>query len=226
MTTGPASRGILLATAGALVVSLTACSGGGTPSGSAASSPASPSVARTSSPSSATVASAAGGQPFGSGCAQLPATGPGSVAAMGAVPVGVAAASSPELSTLVTAVQRASLGDTLNSTPDITVLAPADPAFTAVPGDALTALLNDTPRLTAVLTHHVIPGRLTPAQLAGRHTTVANDTVTVVGSGAGFTISGDQTLSGHPATVLCGGIQTANATVYVIDQVLKPAKGG
>ena len=57
-----------------------------------------------------------------------------------------------DLSRSLTAVQKASLGDTLNSTPNITVLAPADPAFTAIPGDELTALLDDTPRLTAVLT--------------------------------------------------------------------------
>jgi uncharacterized surface protein with fasciclin (FAS1) repeats len=164
--------------------------------------------------------------PPGSGCAQVPATGPGSFAAMSTQPVGAAAASSPILSTLVAAVQKANPGDTLDSTPNITVLAPANPAFQAVPADALNALLADTPQLTAVLTHHVVPGRLTPAQLVGQHPTVANHTVTVPGSGTSFTISGDQTLSGHPATVLCGGIQTANATVYVIDQVLKPVTTG
>jgi uncharacterized surface protein with fasciclin (FAS1) repeats len=145
---------------------------------------------------------------------------------MSTAPVGTAAGSNPVLSTLVAAVQKANLVDTLNSTPNITVLAPANTAFQAIPSDALNAVLNDTPRLTAVLTHHVIPGRLTPAQLAGQHTTVANDTVTIAGSGTTFTISGDQTISGQPASVVCGDVQTANATVYVIDQVLKPAKGG
>jgi uncharacterized surface protein with fasciclin (FAS1) repeats len=156
----------------------------------------------------------------------VPATGPGSVTGMSTAPVGTAASSNPVLSTLVAAVQKANLVDTLDSTPNITVLAPANPAFQAVPSDALNAVLNDTPRLTAVLTHHVIPGRLTPAQLAGQHTTVANDTVTIAGSGTSFTISGDQTLSGQPASVVCGDLQTANATVYVIDQVLKPTKTG
>lgn len=222
MTSSPSTRGVLLAAAGVLAVSLTACSGGGGSSAAAGSStPSAPA------PSAASPADGAGhGQPFGSACAQVPPTGPGSFTGMTTEPVGTAAASNPVLSTLVAAVQKANLVDTLNSTPNITVLAPANTAFSAIPSDALNAVLNNTPQLTAVLTHHVIPGRLTPAQLVGQHTTVANDTVTIAGSGATFTISGDQTLSGQPATVVCGDVQTANATVYIIDQVLKPAKGG
>jgi uncharacterized surface protein with fasciclin (FAS1) repeats len=77
-------------------------------------------------------------------------------------------------------------------------------------------------RLTAVLTHHVIQGRLAPEQLAGTHTTLNNDEVTVEGSGDTFTIAGDATISQVDATVICGNVQTANATVYVIDQVLAP----
>ena len=50
--------------------------------------------------------------------------------------------------------------------------------------------------------------------------------MTIAGSGTTFTISGDQTISGQPATVVCGDVRTANATVYVIDQVLKPRKTG
>jgi uncharacterized surface protein with fasciclin (FAS1) repeats len=217
-------RGLLLAAVGTLAVSLTACSGSGGGAGSASSGAGAPSSSPPAGSSAAGTAAAAG-QPFGSACAQVPATGPGSFAGMTTEPVGTAALSNPVLSTLVAAVQKANLVDTLNSTPDITVLAPANTAFQALPPDALNAVLNDTPRLTAVLTHHVIPGRLAPAQLAGQHTTVANDAVTIAGSGTSFTISGNQTLSGQPAAVVCGNVQTANATVYVIDQVLKPAKG-
>jgi uncharacterized surface protein with fasciclin (FAS1) repeats len=216
-------RGASLAAVGALALALTACSGGGDQG--AAPPSRSPAAAPAAAPSSAGAATAAA-QPFGTACGQVPATGPGSVAGMSAVPVGTAAASDPVLSTLVAAVQKANLVDTFNSTPNITVLAPADPAFSAVPADALNTVLGDTPRLTAVLTHHVIPGRLAPAQLAGQHITVANDTVTIAGSGTTFTVSGDQTLTGRPATVVCGPLQTANATVYVIDQVLKPARTG
>ena len=91
----------------------------------------------------------------------------------------------------------ANLGDTLNTTDDITVLAPANPAFEAVPADALNALLADTAQLTAVLTHHVIPGRLTPEELAGTHTTLNNDEVTIEGAGEDFTIAVDGTVTRH-----------------------------
>jgi uncharacterized surface protein with fasciclin (FAS1) repeats len=90
----------------------------------------------------------------------------------------------------------------------------------------LNTVLADVPRLTSVLTHHVLQGRLTPGELAGTHTTLDNDQVTIAGSGGAFTISGDQTITGRPASVVCGNVPTANATVYIIDQVLKPAAAG
>ncbi|TFV92304.1 fasciclin domain-containing protein [Blastococcus sp. CT_GayMR20] len=162
-------------------------------------------------------------EPFGSGCSAVPAEGEGSFTGMTDDPVATAASNNPALSTLVAAVTAANLGDTLNTTDDITVLAPANPAFEAVPADALNALLADVPQLTTVLTHHVIPGRLTPEDLAGTHTTVNNDEVTIEGSGENFTIAMDGTILGMEASVICGNVQTANATVYIIDQVLKPA---
>ena len=76
-----------------------------------------------------------------------------------------------------------------------------------------------------MLTHHVIQGRLTPDALAGTHTTLNNDEVTIEGAGDSFTIAGEGTVSQIDAAVICGNVQTANATVYVIDQVLRPACG-
>jgi len=161
--------------------------------------------------------------PFGSGCSALPASGVGSAAGMAVEPVVTAAAHSAVLRSLAAAVERADLAESLNSRQGITVLAPADPAFAAVPGATLKGLLADTAKLTQLLTHHVIEGRLTPAQLAGTHITLNNDTVTVTASGGTYVVSGDQTaLRAHPATVVCGNIRTANATVYIIDQVLAP----
>jgi uncharacterized surface protein with fasciclin (FAS1) repeats len=145
---------------------------------------------------------------------------------MATAPVATAAAGNPMLSTLVQALTAANLVDSLNGQKDITVLAPADPAFQAVPADTLNAVLADVPQLTSILTHHVIQGRLSPDRLAGQQTTLNNDTVTIEGSGESFTVSGDQTLTGQPATVICGNVQTANATVYIIDQVLKPQNAG
>ncbi|MCU1617597.1 MAG: Secreted/surface protein with fasciclin-like repeat [Frankiales bacterium] len=216
------ARGALPATAVGLVLSVAACSSGSSPA-AGSSSPGSPSSSSGSSSVAAAGAAVAGSRtPFGPGCGQLPASGSGSLEAMGAAPVATAASSDPALSTLVQAVTKASLVDTLNTTGNITVFAPANSAFQAVPADQLNALLADTARLTAVLTHHIVSGRLTPDRLAAQLTTLNNDRVTVQGSGQNVTISGDQTLSGQPAHVVCGNVQTANATVYIIDQVLKP----
>ena len=222
------TRGVLLATASTLAVTLSACgsedtssASEDTPSDSSSSSPES-SSSESSSPmeSSSPAAGAAMDEPFGDGCTAVPADGEGSFAGMTDDPVATAASNNPVLSTLVTAVGQANLVDTLNTTQDITVIAPANPAFEAIPADALQAVLADNAQLTAVLTHHVIPGRLSPDQLAGTHTTVNGDQVTIEGSGEMFTVA--QTVTGTPATVICGNVQTANATVYIVDQVLAP----
>ena len=79
------------------------------------------------------------------------------------------------------------------------MLAPANPAFEADPaGHAATRCSPTRAQLTAVLTHHVIPGRLTPEQLAGTHTTLNNDEVTIEGSGESFTIAGEGTRHADP----------------------------
>jgi uncharacterized surface protein with fasciclin (FAS1) repeats len=223
------TRGVLLATASTLAVTLSAC--GSEDTGSAASedtasdssSSSSESSSSSSSPmeSSTPAAGAAMDEPFGDGCTAVPADGEGSFAGMTDDPVATAASNNPVLSTLVTAVGQANLVDTLNTTQDITVIAPANPAFEAIPADALQAVLADNAQLTAILTHHVIPGRLSPDQLAGTHTTVNGDQVTIEGSGEMFTVA--QTVTGTPANVICGNVQTANATVYIVDQVLAPA---
>jgi len=215
------SRGALLVAASTMAVTLSACgsddAAGSTTSGSSSSSDMS-----TSAPSSS---AAMADEPFGAACSQVPADGAGSFEGMSTAPVATAASNNPALSTLVQAVTAANLGDTLNSAQDITVLAPANPAFQAIPADTLNAVLADQQQLTTILTHHVIQGRLTPDKLAGTHTTLAGDQVTISGSGENFTIAGDATVTGMQASVVCGNVQTANATVYIIDQVLKPAAG-
>jgi uncharacterized surface protein with fasciclin (FAS1) repeats len=202
---------------GALTVALTAC-GADEPAGTSASQ-----TATTSAAPSESAAAPASGEPFGPGCSALPPDGEGSIAGMADDPVGRAASNNAALSTLVQALMAADLGDSLNGQEAITVLAPANAAFEAIPPADLQALMADTARLTAVLTHHVISGRLAPEELAGTHTTLNNDQVTVDGGREMFTVSGEGTVTGTVATVVCADIQTANATVYVIDQVLAPA---
>ena len=228
MKTNLLTRSTLIVAASGLALTLSACGGAeeaASNAGAAASSAAGGMTSESpSSSSSAPMTSAAtDAEPFGAGCALVPADGAGSFSGMTADPVATAASNNPVLSTLVQAVTAADLGDTLNTTEDITVLAPANPAFEAVPADALQALLADKAMLTQVLTHHVIPGRLTPEQLAGEHETLNGDMVTIEGSGEDFTIAGtDTVLKAADASVICGNVQTANATVYIIDQVLAP----
>ena len=105
-----------------------------------------------------------------------------------------AASANPLLSTLVTAVTKAGLVDTLNSAEGITVFAPVNDAFAAIPPKTLKAVLKDKATLTKILTHHVIAGQLSPDQLAGEHETLAGDTLTVTGSGEDFTVGAE---NGH-----------------------------
>ena len=224
MTNTLISRGALIAAVSSLAITLSACGSDdtseATTSGSGGTTESSP-PAETSPSEDSSMASS--DEPFGQGCSAVPAEGEGSFTGMSDDPVATAASNNPALSTLVQAVTAANLVDTLNSAQDITVLAPANPAFEAVPADALNTLINDVPQLTTVLTHHVIPGRLAPDQLAGTHTTLNNDQVTIEGSDENFTLAADQTVVGQQqAGVICGNVQTANANVYIIDQVLKP----
>jgi uncharacterized surface protein with fasciclin (FAS1) repeats len=154
--------------------------------------------------------------PFGAACSAVPASGAGSLEALAQDPVATAASNTPELSTLVTAVKKADLVDTLNTAEGITVFAPTNDAFAAVPKATLDKALGDPKGLlTTVLTYHVVPGQLTPDQLPGTHKTLQGDTIQVTGSGQDFKVNGD-------SSVVCGNLKTANATVYLIDQVLLP----
>lgn len=196
----------------ALPFALTAC--GGSDSGSSSSSSAASSSTSGDAMSSSSTADMASA-PFGDGCASVPKSGKGSFDGMATDPVATAASNNPALKTLVTAVTKADLGSTLNSAKDITVFAPTNDAFAAMDKATMDKAMGDPKGLlTTVLTHHVVEGRLAPEDLAGTHTTLAGDKITVKGSGEAFTV-GD-------AKVVCGNVQTANATVYIIDGVLMP----
>ncbi|NUP49655.1 MAG: fasciclin domain-containing protein [Catenulispora sp.] len=182
----------------------------------AASSSSSMAPAGGSSSSSDMTASGASA-PFGAACSAVPTSGPGSFNGMATDPVATAASNNPVLSTLVTAVKTAGLVDTLNTAQGITVFAPTNDAFAKIPADTLKAVLADKAKLTKILTYHVVSGKLSPDQLAGTHTTLEGGTLTVTGSGQSFQVDG--------ANVVCGNVQTANATVYIVDTVLMPPAG-
>ena len=174
------------------------------------------SAAPTDSGDSASAGGAAA-QTFGPGCASVPKDGAGSFDGMATAPVATAASANPLLETLVAAVGQAKLGDALNSAEGLTVFAPTNDAFAKIPAKDLEAVLADKKLLTQILTHHVVPQRLSPEEVAGEHETLAKDTLTVEGSGEEFVADTEE-----QANVICGNIQTANATVYVVDTVMMP----
>jgi len=199
-----------------LPLALAACGSSSDSSMTAAPAAGSPSASAMPGETAMEPAMGAVDQVFGAGCAAVPADGPGSFDGMALDPVATAASNNPALSTLVTAVKAAGLVDSLNSADGITVFAPTDDAFAAVPKKTLDAALADPKGLlTTVLTYHVVAGQLSPDQLAGEHTTLQGSTLEVSGSGEDFTVNGS-------STVVCGNVPTANATVYIVDGVLLP----
>jgi uncharacterized surface protein with fasciclin (FAS1) repeats len=160
----------------------------------------------------------------GPGCADYAAAvpdGAGSVQGMAQDPVAVAAGNNPLLTTLVAAVSgkvnpRVNLVDTLNGD-EFTVFAPVDEAFGEIPPKTLKALGKpaNADTLSSILTYHVVPGRMTPDEVAGQTlTTVQGEDLKISGEG--------DRLRAQDADVICGGVQTANATVYLIDTVMMP----
>ncbi len=161
------------------------------------------------------------GDLVGSGCAayaEAVPTGAGSVDGMAADPVATAASNNPLLTTLTAAVsgelnKDVNLVDTLNSG-DFTVFAPVDDAFAKIPAETIDGLKTDSETLTSILTYHVVPGQLSPSDVAGMHATAEGSELEVTGSGDDLMV--------NDAKVICGGVKTANATVYLIDTVLMP----
>ena len=171
--------------------------------------------------SGAMTSGAMAGGLVGPGCAayaKAVPSGAGSVTGMAADPVAVAASNNPLLTTLVAAVSgklnpKVNLVQTLDSS-EFTVFAPVDAAFAKVPATTITALKTNDALLSKILTYHVIAGQLDPTQIVGTHKTVEGGSVTVTGSGDNLKVGN--------ASVICGGVKTKNATVYLIDTVLTP----
>lgn len=201
-----------LAAALALPLAMTACS-----SSTTAATPAAASAPMSAPMSSASMTPSMSAQPFGAGCASVPTTGKGSFDGMSQDPVATAASNNPLLSTLVTAVTKAGLVDTLNNAQGITVFAPTNDAFAKIDKATLDKVLADKAMLTAILTEHVVGQSLSPDKLAGTFDSLnPKQGVTVTGSGQSFMVN-------KTANVVCGNVKTANATVYIIDTVLLPA---
>jgi uncharacterized surface protein with fasciclin (FAS1) repeats len=219
---------IAAATAVVSALALTAACGGSDSSSDTSSDTASSAAPSAPESSASAPESSAAADPaadlVGKGCAgyakQVP-DGKGSVAGMAADPVAVAASNNPILKTLTATVSgkfnpKVNLVDTLNGG-EFTVFAPVDSAFAKLPKPTLKLLA--TPKgaktLTTVLTYHVVPNQMLPTDIEGKTLdTVQGGQVKVTGSGDNLKVNG--------ANVICGGVHTANATVYLIDSVLMP----
>jgi len=116
--------------------------------------------------------------------------------------------------TLVTAVQAAGLVDTLKGPGPFTVFAPTDEAFAKIPKADLDALLADKDKLTAVLTYHVVPGKVMAADVkAGQVKTVQGSELTVSTMGG---------VKVDAANVVTTDVAATNGVIHVIDSVIMP----
>ncbi|MET9315540.1 fasciclin domain-containing protein [Kribbella sp. NPDC003505] len=214
------TRAGLALSALALAMTASACGGdddNGAAGGASTTSTSSSAPATSATP---TMSDAADGL-VGPGCADYAKANPsgaGSIDGMAAAPVATAASGNPLLKTLVAAVSgklnpKVDLVSTLNGG-EFTVFAPVDTAFAKIPAATVNTLKTNDALLTKILTYHVVAGQLDPMAVVGKHPTVEKQDVTVSGSGDALKVNG--------ANVICGGVKTANATVYLIDSVLMP----
>ncbi|MBI1340550.1 fasciclin domain-containing protein [bacterium] len=154
--------------------------------------------------------------------AQPPA--PAAPAAAASTPAATAdivdtAVAAGQFKTLVAAVQAAGLVETLKGAGPFTVFAPTDAAFAALPAGTVETLLKpeNKGQLAAILTYHVLPGKVPASAVAGKTlepATVQGKTVKVVGSGGGVMV--------NDAKVVSADIMTSNGVIHVIDKVILP----
>ena len=120
-----------------------------------------------------------------------------------------------DFSTLVTALQAAELVDTLSGEGPFTVFAPTNEAFAKLPEGTVESLLADKEKLTAVLTYHVVSGKVMAAD-------VVNLTEAATVGGANIAIDASNGVKINDATVVTADIAASNGVIHVIDTVLLP----
>ena len=209
---GTSRTGALAASviAGALALTAAAC-GSTTSAAQPAASGGSASQHPTPSHSHAMAESAR----FGPDCGMVPATGMGSFHGMSMDPVVTAAAHNPLLSAFAADAKTARLATELNSMRGITIFAPANSAFSKLPSAAM-SMMHNRAELAKILKYHIVSGRVTAAELAHgmELKTLEGSQLKASKMGAVYEVNN--------ARVICGNIQTANATVYIINKVLIP----
>lgn len=130
-----------------------------------------------------------------------------------------AAIATPALSTLVDLVVAADLVDALATTEGLTVFAPTNDAFAALPSELVDVVVGNVDLLTSVLTYHVVAGNADPRKYSG---SIATSRKTLQGQSVYLGRSGGEARV-NGAAVNCQAVKTDNGTVWVIDSVLLPA---
>jgi uncharacterized surface protein with fasciclin (FAS1) repeats len=127
------------------------------------------------------------------------------------------AARTPQLSTLARLVADAGLADTLRGSGPYTVFAPSDEAFKKVPAKTMAELASNKEMLRAVLTYHVVPGKVMAAEVkGGKAKTVNGADLTLARAGSFVTV--------EDAVVETADVGVTNGVVHIIDTVLMPPK--
>jgi uncharacterized surface protein with fasciclin (FAS1) repeats len=204
------SRGRLAASAGLIAAGLLTLAACGTtpkptatPTGSAG--PSTPAATQTPATTTGTI---------GAQCGMFPAADRARMRGESAIK---AIEGNAQLSAFVTAVRTAALDTTLQGQHSFTLFIPSNTAFGSMSSADLIKLHNSS-ELIRTLKYHMVLGQVSPDQFAGGTpvTTVEGSKLTLAKSGSTYTV--------NKATVLCGNIRTADATIYVINQVLWPPK--
>ena len=201
--TGVLVTGVL---AGALALAAAGCGN---------SSPSAPGAAATHHPMPAHTHAMAESAAFGPDCGMIPATGMGSLHGMSMDPAATAVTHNPLLTAFAADVKTAGLTSELDSMHALTVFAPANSAFHKLSASQM-SMMHSTAELSKILKYHVVSGRVTPAELAH------GMTLNTLEGGSLKTSKMGSVYEVNNADVICGNIQTANATVYVISKVLTP----
>jgi len=207
---GSPRKGVLAASVGAAVVALAAagCGSGGTTPAAAGASATHHAMASHSHDMTESAR-------FGPDCGMVPATGMGSFHSMAMDPVVTAASHNPLLTSFAADVKAAGLASDLNSMHSFTAFVPANSAFSKL-SHAEMNMMGSNAELAKILKYHIVSGRVTPAKLASGMALTTLEGASLTGSKMGSVYEIGK------ADVICGNIQTANATVYVINKVLVP----
>jgi uncharacterized surface protein with fasciclin (FAS1) repeats len=202
------TRWAAVATLAGLALAVAAC-------GSSNTITATPTGIATPTAAAPTRASSGTAARVGPDCAMIPTKGSGSVGSMSSEQAITAASSNPRLSVFIAAVRTAKLDKTLNARHAYTLIVPDNSAFASLSKTQIIRLHNSGDLLN-IVRYHALKARISPQQFSAgaRPATLQGGPVTLSKSGSAYKVNG--------ATVLCGNIKTANATVYIVNKVLLP----